>query len=133
MAAKSAPPHGAPSSDAAVKVSLIDTTMDLKASLCKIMWAPEIKGFETLECGTFSFLVEHGSRKLLYDLGCRKDWDKLPPALDLEAMTQGGMASLSVEKNISEILTEGGVKLEDIEGIIWSHWSACVSLCQIGG
>ena len=87
------------------------------------MYDPPIKGFDRLKCGTWSFHIEHPSgRKLLYDLGCRKDWENLPPALGLEKMVGEGYLGLEVEKNVSEILTEGGVRLEEIEGVIWSHW-----------
>ena len=88
------------------------------------MWDPPIKGFDKVKCGTWSFLIEHPSgRKLLYDLGCRKDWKNLPPALGLEALIENGtLGRLEVEKNVADILVEGGMRLEDIEGVIWSHW-----------
>lgn len=41
-------------------------------------------------------------------------------------MENGTLGALEIEKNVSEILTEGGVDLEEIEGIIWSHWYASV-------
>lgn len=70
------------------------------------------------------FLIEHPSgRKLLYDLGCRKDWENLPPVLGLKALVEGGVVNkLEVGKNVAEILVEGGVDLRGIEGIVWSHW-----------
>lgn len=69
-------------------------------------------------------LIEHPSgRKLLYDLGCRKDWRKLPPSLGLEKLVDDGIVGgIEIKKNVDEILTEGGVRIEDVEGIIWSHW-----------
>ena len=33
----------------------------------------------------------------------------------------GVVEDLRVDKNVSEILKEGGMALEDVEGIIWSH------------
>ena len=87
------------------------------------MWHPDIKGFDKVSCGTWSFLIEHPSgRKLLYDLGCRKDWRNLSKALGLEDLVEMGVLDkLEIEKNVADILVEGGVKLEEVDGIIWSH------------
>lgn len=118
------PPLNAPPSSTTVKVSVIDSTMWLVGIACDKMWNPPIKGFDRVKAGTWSILIEHPSgRKLLYDLGCRKDWENLPPALGIKALRDSGILyTLEVKKNVSEILTEGGVKLDDIEGVIWSHW-----------
>ena len=128
MPAKVAPPISAPSSDTSVRISAIDTTLWLVGVDYRLLWNPPIKGFERVKCGTWSFLIEHPSgRKLLYDLGCCKDWQKLPPDLGLEALMQNGtLSALEIEKNVSEILTEGGINVEEIEGVIWSHWYASV-------
>ena len=124
MPSNPAPPLDAPQSNTAVKISAIDSTLWLVGVDCRLLWDPPIKGFDRVKTGTWSFLIEHPSgRKLLYDLGCRKDWQKLPPVLGLEALMQNGtLGALEIEKNVSEILTEGGVDLKDIEGVIWSHW-----------
>ena len=88
------------------------------------MFNPEIKGFDVVECGTWSFLIEHPSgRKLLYDLGCRKDWRNLPPDLGLEALVDNGIiGGIDIKENVADLLTKGGLKLENVEGVIWSHW-----------
>ena len=124
MAAKPAPPINAPASDVTVRVSAIDTTLWMDGVACNIMWDPEIKGFNSVKCGAWCFLIEHPSgRKLLYDLGCRKDFENSPPALGLKQMVESGMMlKVEVEKNVSTILEEGGTSLKEIEGIIWSHW-----------
>jgi glyoxylase-like metal-dependent hydrolase (beta-lactamase superfamily II) len=90
------------------------------------MWKPAIQGWERASTGTWSFLIEHPSgRRFLYDLGCRKDWkENLPPAIDIQGYIQAGvLQELRVEKNVSEILTEGGLALDDIDGIVWSHFN----------
>ncbi|KAK3116737.1 hypothetical protein LTR53_002570 [Teratosphaeriaceae sp. CCFEE 6253] len=90
----------------------------------RALWEPTINGFDRFRAGTFSFLIEHPSgRRLLYDLGCRKDWRSLSPVLGLERWLESGVIrQLTVEKNVSEILTEGGMDLTTIEGVIWSHF-----------
>lgn len=121
---KPPPPLNAPSGDTTVKVSVIDSTMWLVGITCEQMWDPPIKGFDRVKAGTWSILIEHPSgRKLLYDLGCRKDWYNLPPALGVKALKDSGiLQTLDVKQNVSEILTDGGMRLDDVEGIIWSHW-----------
>lgn len=66
-------------------------------------------------------MIEHPSgRKLLYDLGLRKDWESLSPRVGLqEAVMTGVIADITVKKNIAQILVDAGVKLEEVEGIIW--------------
>ncbi|TKA65628.1 hypothetical protein B0A55_10556 [Friedmanniomyces simplex] len=88
-----------------------------------IVTEPTIKGFDRFNAGTYCFFIEHPSgRQLLYDLGCRKDWENLSPATGVQRYLGAGvMRELTVERNVSEILTEGGVDLNDIEGVIWSH------------
>lgn len=37
-------------------------------------------------------------------------------------MDQGVVNELKATKGVAEILTEGGVRLEEVEAVIWSHW-----------
>ncbi|KAJ3170941.1 hypothetical protein HDU87_008643 [Geranomyces variabilis] len=66
----------------------------------------------------FSFLVENPrtGKKVLFDLGVRKDWENFPPKVVARLKAAG--AKISVEKNVAEIL--GDLKNE-IDEIIWSH------------
>ena len=54
---------------------------------------------------------------MLFDLGMRKDWQNLAPSIVSMIKTVG--ADIKVEKDVSEILEEGGIDLKDIDGIIW--------------
>ena len=83
MTAKKLPPLHIPTSNVTVKVSVIDST--------KHMWRPAIKGFHRVRCGTWCFLIEHPSgKKLIYDLGCNKDWKRIPLAWGLATLVQNG-------------------------------------------
>ena len=74
----------------------------------------------TLDMPSYSFVIEHPSgRKLLFDLGLRKDWCNLPPAT-LGFLEQAGW-QVEAKKNVSEVLEEGNISLSDIEAVIWSH------------
>lgn len=82
-----------------------------------------MKGIETLDVPVFSFLIEHASgRKLVFDLGVRKDFHNLAPIwLKLKALL-GESSKIEVKEGVREILEEHGVSGSDIEAVIWSHW-----------
>ena len=81
---------------------------------------PEIKGHTNLTAPSFSFLIEHPSgRKLVFDLGLRKDYENLPPVI--QRFLEEARWEIEVGQNVSEILEEGGIKTSDIESVIWSH------------
>jgi glyoxylase-like metal-dependent hydrolase (beta-lactamase superfamily II) len=122
VAPKPAPPLNIPPSPNTVTVRIIDSTSRLEAPLGVFM-GPPIPGHEILKGPAFSFLVEHSSgRKILFDLGCRKDWQNFPPAI-LNLVTQPQW-KITVEKSVAEILQENGVDAAGgaIEAIVWSHW-----------
>jgi glyoxylase-like metal-dependent hydrolase (beta-lactamase superfamily II) len=81
-----------------------------------------LKGHTWLQCPSYSFLIEHplSGRKVLFDLGVRKDFENLAPAVT--NWFKESETTCSVEKDITTILEEGGVKADEIESIIWSHW-----------
>jgi len=119
--AKPAPEFTIPTG-ASIKVSIINTTGAFEVPLGAFM-SPVQPGHEILKAPAFSFLIEHSSgRKLVFDLGCRKDWRNLPPKV-LDIVTQPDW-KIEVEKSIADILQENGVDTAGgaIEGIIWSHW-----------
>ena len=83
---------------------------------------PPVPGLDALVGPVFCFLIQHPSgRSVLFDLGTRKDWENLAPAVVNGMLKQPGFG-VHVEKNVSEILEEGDVTLTEIEAIIWSHW-----------
>jgi hypothetical protein len=124
MAPKAAPPLNAPASTTTVKIYAIDSTLRMAAAIADAVWTPKIKGFTTKEFLTWAFLIEHPSgRRIVYDLGLRKDFNNLAPAVGVKYMQDSGMMQkLEVKEDTADILKAGGVKLEDIEGVIWSHW-----------
>lgn len=81
-------------------------------------------GHESLLGPSISFLIHHRptDKRVLFDLGSRKDWKNLPPAV-LNIITSPGW-DIEVTKDVREILTENGVDVEGgaIDSIIWSHW-----------
>jgi glyoxylase-like metal-dependent hydrolase (beta-lactamase superfamily II) len=115
------PELGIPSSPNTVNVSIIDTTATIRGYSARLFLSPPVKGHDWLADPVFSFLVHHPglNRSILFDLGVRKDWENLSPRLLSQLKTLGW--KLNVEKDVREILEEGGVDANIIEAIIWSH------------
>lgn len=110
-----------PASPSIVNVRIIDSTSSIRVPM-EGMVSHTIKGHSWLQCPTYAFLIEHPSsgRKVLFDLGVRKDFHNLAPAIT-NWFTESG-TTCSVEKDVRTILEEGGVEASGIESIIWSHW-----------
>ena len=121
-AAKPAPGLNIPDSESTVHVRVINSTARIKGIPVSIFFEPEIKGFEALDCPAYSFLVEHppSGRKVLWDLGVRRDWENLAPRI-VKRIRDGGW-QVTVEKGVAELLEEGGVNPGDVDSVIWSHW-----------
>ncbi|KAL2355243.1 beta-lactamase-like protein [Cryomyces antarcticus] len=108
-----------PESTCTVQVSIIDSTSRFEMNIAPFL-QPDIKGKTKLTCPAFSFLIEHSSgKKILFDLGVRKDFENLAPHI-VEMAKKGGWI-VNTEKNVSEIISENGTEPKDIDAIIWSH------------
>lgn len=87
--------------------------------------SPEYKGFEQLVIPSYSFLITPSSGKhILFDLGVRKDWENMAPAV-VDRIKKNGW-TLKIEKDVAEILDEQasdvGVSSKDIDAVVWSHY-----------
>ena len=129
MATAQQPPDlNIPHSDATVEVSIIDSTSHL--SLPSLMLVePELPGFNMLTACCYSFLIKHRSTNpqnqskydtLVFDLGIRKDWENGPASI--VAQVTPFQSNLLIEKDVATILRENGQNLEEIGGVVWSHW-----------
>jgi len=118
---KPAPELSIPQSDKFVKVSIIDSTsyVDLPAEL---FLKPAYKGNDRLAGPTFSFLIEHDSgKRILFDLGIRKDADNMAPSIVHSFKSQGW--SVGAKKNTADILQEADFDIQGgaIDSVIYSH------------
>ncbi|KAI0896445.1 beta-lactamase-like protein [Annulohypoxylon nitens] len=77
-------------------------------------------GHGKLECPAFVILIQHPQgKKVLFDLGLRKDTASFPPTIR-DGLSFSPMAA---EKDVAEILKEDGrVTFGECDSIIWSHW-----------
>ncbi|KAF2725051.1 hypothetical protein K431DRAFT_216422 [Polychaeton citri CBS 116435] len=113
------PPLNIPESNVAVKVSCIDSTSRFKLPMGPFL-QPDYIGKEHLTGPSFSFLIEHPTKKpILFDLGVRKDWEKYP---SYPKWMELGW-EISVDKDVRTILIENGVDVDGgaIDAIVWSH------------
>jgi glyoxylase-like metal-dependent hydrolase (beta-lactamase superfamily II) len=87
---------------------------------------PNLYGLDILDkVPSFSFFIEHPSgKRIMFDLGVRKDWWNLAPTLAVRMREAGWRADswkIDVLKDIPEILEENGIPLKTIDTVIWSH------------
>lgn len=77
-------------------------------------------GFEIGVLPAYSFLIEHppSGRKLVFDLGTRKDWENMAPFIVKWLEKQD--CKVSVEKDVYDILEENGGKPDGVEAVFWS-------------
>lgn len=81
---------------------------------------PDYAGHPNLTGPSLSFLIEHHSGKtVLFDLGVRHDWQKLPSYPKFRQMAWG----ITVQKDVARILNENEVDVANgaISSIILSH------------
>ncbi|KAF5379628.1 hypothetical protein D9757_009202 [Collybiopsis confluens] len=76
---------------------------------------------EKLWSNDYAFLIEHPNtgQKVMFDLGPMKDFTKLAPAMQ-GLLAQAGF-EMTVDADIAEQLDAGGVSLEQVHSVIWSH------------
>lgn len=90
-----------------------------------ILVKPIVGGLElSVETPGYAFLVSDPStnRKLIFDLGTRKDIDNGPWSYAQELRdADNSKFKLEVPTDVPEILVANGVELESIEAIVWSH------------
>ncbi|KAJ4393595.1 hypothetical protein N0V93_002808 [Gnomoniopsis smithogilvyi] len=121
--AKTAPEFHTESSGATVDVRIIDTTTWMSEIDTKTLIDNPVKGHGLMNAPSFSFLVEHLSgRKLVFDLGVRKDYHNMAPIWMKMAAALGNSTKIEVKQGVRAILEEHGVPGSSIEAIIWSHW-----------
>ena len=104
---------------ATATVYMIDTTVTIDNIPFGRLLEPPVAGLaKTPMLATYAFMVENqDGRKVLLDLGARKDLQTLAPAVRNVLSTVEWVAK--VEKNVLEILQENGYRDTDFEAIIW--------------
>jgi hypothetical protein len=75
----------------------------------------------TLAAPGLAFLLEHpaSGRRVVFDLGMRKDFENLAPAFNQALRARTGEVDAVVEDDVATQLQKGGVDLDTIEAVIW--------------
>ncbi|ESK93999.1 hypothetical protein Moror_12893 [Moniliophthora roreri MCA 2997] len=83
------------------------------------MFLDDGKPGEVLIAPSLSFLVQHSTngKKLIVDLGLRKDWENYSPINAITSKNWG----VTVPQDVSESLREGGLSPSDIDTICITH------------
>lgn len=104
---------------AVARVSVIDTTLRLSGMASSYLLKPSVDELEKMPTiPSWSFLVESlTGRRALFDLGVPPNKESFSPAIQKKLSDSGWQ--VASEKDVSEILTENGVDLSTIEGVIW--------------
>ncbi|KAJ6581614.1 beta-lactamase-like protein [Mycena capillaripes] len=110
-----------PQSNATVEIRVLTVGNGTIINGTHTFVSPVLPGRESATFPFFSFLVEHKNlqKRLMFDLGIRKDPENLVPSL--ASLYTSGILQLQTPKDITELLQEGGIPLESIDAVIWSH------------
>ncbi|KAF5379633.1 hypothetical protein D9757_009207 [Collybiopsis confluens] len=109
-----------PTSSTTVSVKVFDIATPDSTAPARNFLSPVKPGNNELPIAVYSFLIEHpNGRKMLFDLGVRKDSSNYSPVL--QRLLSQGKFNVKVDKDITERLKEGGISLDQIDTVIWSH------------
>ncbi|KAK0468557.1 beta-lactamase-like protein [Armillaria novae-zelandiae] len=91
-----------------------------------LFFEPVLPGYEGLSGPIYTFLIEHLTKgKIMFDLGMRRDQEKYAPAVqgffDLFREMGGYDMGADDGETVSEQLVKGGVELDSVNAVIWSH------------
>ncbi|KAM5348945.1 hypothetical protein ACJ41O_008768 [Fusarium nematophilum] len=116
-------PLDLPCSTSTVSVSIIDSSLFMGGFATNELYGPPISGFETVDLGAWSFLIDHPDGRLVFDLGVPVQWETdYPPRIaDIARGFVAAGTVVEVRHYVSEILEAGGVPLDSIDAVIWSH------------
>ncbi|KAJ7037869.1 beta-lactamase-like protein [Mycena alexandri] len=113
-----------PPSTATVSVTAFDISEEPSA-ICipaPAFYTPVLPGHEILHLPIFAFLIEHTAtgRRVMFDLGPRKDLENAAPAV-VEMFKTLPDVAIPIERDVVEQLQDHGVDLNSINAVIWSH------------
>ncbi|KAK4145215.1 beta-lactamase-like protein [Dichotomopilus funicola] len=126
-----APDLHIPHSPHTVDVRVLDagTLLHLKPGL---FYEPALDGFEAQHVPTYCFLISHGDRHVVFDLGVRQDWENSAPKLvslvrEAAMITRGSDIATLLNEDAERHEKGGGsgpelgIRPRDVEAIVWSH------------
>ena len=117
-----------PESTNTVDVSIMDTGCRIGNIPAAVFTDPQIPGFEKFEGISYVFVLTHTDsggkvRRVLFDLGARKDWENMAPHV-VQATKAIEGAILEPMENVADLLERGGIDRASIEALIWRYISS---------
>ncbi|KAJ7126443.1 beta-lactamase-like protein [Mycena crocata] len=111
---------GIPPSDSVVDVKVFNVGSVTMPGIVYGLILPALPGHETGHFPMYSFLIEHknSQKRLMFDIGMRMDIENFAPSI--AGIFSTGLFEAD-PKDITEILEEGGIPLDSIDTVIWSH------------
>ncbi|OAL53133.1 hypothetical protein IQ07DRAFT_597477 [Pyrenochaeta sp. DS3sAY3a] len=99
---------------------IVDTTCVLTVPSDTLV-EPSIPGHELMNFPTLAFLISNtaSGKDILFDLGCRKDFWNLPSPI--AEVIDEKVPGIKVDKNVVDVLTEGGYDVGRLKAAIISH------------
>ena len=118
---RAAPSLNLPKGESVCTTAIIDTTCTITVPTLALV-EPKIPGHDYLNLPDYTFHIKHeaSGAELLFDAGTRVDWDKAVPAI--VDLVGNHVAGLKVDKDIVDVLREGGVNPDNLKAFILSHW-----------
>ncbi|KAJ6597545.1 beta-lactamase-like protein [Mycena vulgaris] len=112
---------GIPPSHATVDVKIFNPGNITLVNFTKAFILPVLPGHETVQFAMYAFLVEHKAtqKRVMFDLGVRTDTENFVSVF--ATAFAAGQFKLEAAKDITELLQDGGISLESIDAVIWSH------------
>lgn len=120
IVSESPPAINIPNHGSTCELSIIDTTCNLTVPAATLV-EPLILGHELMNFPTVAFLIKNSmsGRQVLFDLGCQKDFWNLPPPI--AAVIDARVPGIRVDRNLVDILIQGGIDVKSLEAAIISH------------
>ncbi|KAK7026512.1 hypothetical protein VNI00_015592 [Paramarasmius palmivorus] len=111
-----------PPGTATVSVRAINVAADSSRSVARLFVEPVLPGREAMANPQYAFLIEHVStgRRIMFDLGARKDMENFAPAVKERFLSLPGF-NIKVEQDVVQQLQEGDIHTQTIDTVIWSH------------
>ncbi|KAF8133083.1 beta-lactamase-like protein [Mycena galopus ATCC 62051] len=110
---------GIPSSNATVDVRVFNVANVTLVGEAHTFIAPVVPGHENAIFPLYAFLVEHSGKRFMFDLGIRDDPLNLAPAWT--GLYTSGVVQTEQSNDITGLLQDGGISLDSIEKVFWSH------------
>lgn len=112
------PLFAVPAGDIAVTVKLINPVNFGPALLRRFVEPPVPHVEKKRPSPCLTFLLEHPTgRRLMFDLGIRKDYQNYAPSIANYIPTTN--YRIEVTQNVADILEENGIPTSSIEAVVW--------------